>query len=258
MVKIKKDSNFIINKGKNIDVSNSLLMLGFPTYGLVGGICSYFLINNFDMEEIASIDINPSSMVPTIVVEKAIPKSPIRIYSGDMICGPDGKCDRLTICVSDIPVPPNLLYEISELIIEWAKANKIKMILNLEGIPQQSEDKEIHFYGVSTESTVEILKKLDIKLLDGVITGFSASLMYNAKINQIDALSIFSNVHPDVADAEAASKMISKILPLLPKVSFDLTPLLEKAKIIESDMKEKVETHKDNINKLQRNPTMYQ
>ena len=76
---------------KEMDLSNSMLVVAFPTVGLVSSIAGRFIIDSLKLKEIGAIV--SKNFTPTTVIHNSIPSPPVRIYAGNKICGPDGSCE---------------------------------------------------------------------------------------------------------------------------------------------------------------------
>ena len=77
-------------------LKDAVLIVGFPSIGLVGTIVANFLINNLKLEQIGIID---SARFPAIsVVKDGEPHNPMRLYAGEQVCN-DGTCNQVVVWI---------------------------------------------------------------------------------------------------------------------------------------------------------------
>ncbi len=74
---------------KEEDLSNSLLVVAFPTVGLISSIAGHFIVDTLKLEEIGTIV--SKEFMPATVIHNSKPSPPVRIYAGKKKCGPNGK-----------------------------------------------------------------------------------------------------------------------------------------------------------------------
>ena len=92
----------------------NILLVGFPSNGLVGTFSISYLVHYLGMKQIGEID-HPD-LPPTLFVEDGEILAPIRIY----------KKDNLFVIMSDLPFDPYRAYDFSESILQYCKNNDIK------------------------------------------------------------------------------------------------------------------------------------
>ncbi|MEK6832403.1 MAG: PAC2 family protein [Thermoproteota archaeon] len=96
-------------KISKITSQENILLVGFPSNGLVGTFTISYLIHNLDMKQIGEID--HLDIPPTLFIEDGEILSPIRIY----------KKNNIFVIISDLPLDPNLAYSFAESILEYCK-----------------------------------------------------------------------------------------------------------------------------------------
>ncbi|MCK5459162.1 MAG: PAC2 family protein, partial [Thermoplasmatales archaeon] len=72
---------------EEVDLSNSMLIVAFPTVGLISSIAGHFIIDSLKLDPIGTITSN--QFMPATVIHKSIPSPPVRIYAGKKKCGPN-------------------------------------------------------------------------------------------------------------------------------------------------------------------------
>src|SRR4030042_2036987 len=92
---------------EDIDLSNCLLIVAFPTVGLISSIAGHFIIDSLKLKEIGTII--SKDFMPATIIHKGKPSPPVRIYAGDKECEPDGKCEQIAIIISEFMPPHNII-----------------------------------------------------------------------------------------------------------------------------------------------------
>ena len=116
---------------KDVDLSNSLLVVAFPTVGLISSIAGHYIVDSLKLKEIGTIASN--RFMPATVIHNSIPSPPVRIYAGEKICGPDGSCEQIAVIISEFMPPLEIIKPLSDKILEWADSKGCKTIVALEG-----------------------------------------------------------------------------------------------------------------------------
>ena len=73
----------LIEYAKN-DLSNCLLVVAFPTVGLISSIAGQFIIDTLKLKEIGTI--LSKEFMPATVIHNSKPSPPVRIYAGEKKC----------------------------------------------------------------------------------------------------------------------------------------------------------------------------
>lgn len=196
----------------------NLLLVGFPSNGLIGTFTISYLVYNLKMKLIGEID-HPG-LLPTLFIENGEIFGPIRVYNKD----------NLFVIMSDLPFDPELAHEFSETLIEFAKKNNIGTIIIVSGLDSTHRAHNApKAYGVVTHPKLEkILYENDIpKFLSGTIFGTDAAVISAFRETNIPVLALYCECHPFFPDPEAsvyAITLLSKIL----KVKIDTSEIQKK------------------------------
>ncbi len=244
---------------KRVDLRGATIIDGFPSVGLVSSIAANYLIKVLEMEHIGIMD---SIHFPTVsLIRDATPLSPVRIYAGRK----EKSGDQIVAFISEFQAPPNLIRPISNTIIDWAIAQKCKMIVSPEGLvvdPELRDSAEISdiVFGIaSSPRGRELLKQHGIQSFEeGVISGVAGVLLNEGRKRDFDVLTLLAEAHPDFPDAKAAALVLEAIDDLLLGIDFDAKPLFEEAQRIEEHIREiqkQTITHKDERGPAR--PSMY-
>ena len=191
--------------------TENILLVGFPSNGLVGTFTISYLNYYLKMQQVGEID-NPD-LPPTLFVENGEILAPIRIY----------KKETLYVIISDLPFEPYLAYDFAESILDFCKKNKIQKIIIVSGMETLNRDpKTPKIFGLTTHQSLEkILYQNDIsKFLAGSIFGTDAALISVFRKSKIPALILYSECHPFFPDPQASIIAITTLAKIL-KIKVD-------------------------------------
>lgn len=231
---------------KDIDISNALVILGFPTAGLIGSIAGNYISSKLNLERVGSI--NSKHFMPSVIIRDSKPMPPVQIYHADRnICGKNDICDNLVTITSDFPVPPQIVNSMIEKIQKWTDKENISLFLGLEGLKSTNKNKEqVDVYGVGSNSRMfEILNEYNIeKIREGLIAGFTGAFLSAETERNKEMICMLTEAHLAFPDSRAAARLLEKVDEMLPGVSIDLEPLYEEAEKIENNIKEYMQQSK--------------
>lgn len=204
-----------MSQSKNTE---NTLLVGFPSNGLIGTFTISYLVYYLKMKLIGEMD-HPGLM-PTLFIENGEIFGPIRIYNKD----------NLYVIMSDLPLDPELAYEFSKSIIEFAKEKKIAKTIIVSGMDSQTRDpKKPKAYGLVTHQTLEkLLYDNEIpKFLAGTVFGTDAAVISAFRESNIPALVLYCECHPFFPDPEASVHAITVLSKIL-KIKIDTTEIQKK------------------------------
>ena len=230
---------------KKEDLSNSMLVVTFPTVGLISSIAGHFIIDSLKLEEIGTIV--SKEFMPATVIHKSKPSPPVRIYAGKKKCGPDGACEQLAVIISEFMPPYNIIKPLADKILEWSDKKGCKTIVALEGTHAIGEGKKKPMvYGVGSNIEMKnLLKKYKIEeTKEGMITGVTGVLLYEGVLMQRDVICLLSEAHSAFPDSRAAGNLLKKLDIMLPEIKIDPKPLYKEAEKIEAQIKRFMEQSK--------------
>lgn len=185
---------------------DNILLVGFPSNGLVGTFTISYLVHNLEMKQIGEID-HPD-LPPTLFVEDGEILPPIRIY----------KKNNIYVIMSDLPFDPFIAYDFAESILEYCKKNQIKKIIIVSGMESINRDpKSPKIFGLVTHQSLEkVLYDYGIsKFLSGSIFGTDASMITAFRKSQVPALVLYAECHPFFPDPEASIVAITTVAKIL-------------------------------------------
>ncbi len=244
----------LIEYGK-IDLSNSLLVIAFPTVGLISSIAGHFIIDQLKLDEVGAII--SKEFMPATVIHNSKPSPPVRIYAGKKKCGPDGTCEQLAVIISEFMPPYNIIKPLADKIISWAKEKGCKSIVSLEGTHAVGDRKKNYkVYGVGSNPLMKtLLKKYKIEeTKEGMITGVNGVILYEGVLMKRDVICLLSEAHDSFPDSRAAGNLLNKLDIMLPQIKIDPKPLYKEAEEIEKRIKTYMEQSKPTAPSMQQVP----
>jgi len=218
---------------KKIKSKNPTIIVGFQGVGLVGSLAAAYIRENLEPEQIGFID--TLDITPLALIVNTELRFPIRIFEYPKA--------KLIIFESELPLPVQLSNRIAKEIVDFAKKNKAKRIICMEGVRVNELFKEPKLFGIgNSEKEDQVLKKKGIDLLNnGVMMGLSAAVMLEAKANKVPAICLMSEAHPQYPDGKAAAKIIEGVNKILYGVDIKTKDLLKQAKDFEDKLKKLIE-----------------
>lgn len=224
----------------------AMMVVGFPTHGLVGSVAASYLVHTLDMTPVGYMV--GEEFPPTVVMEEGVVTAPIRFYASKTVCGPDRQCDQLVVVISDIQPPLTMLSELGRTLLDWAEAKGIQLIVAVEGQPIEKETKgDARIVAMANRAAAPLLDRYELTAASGVVTGFAGGLLLPAIPRPTPVLCLIAQAHKDYPDARAAAKVIETINPLVPLLVLNTRPLREKARQIEAEVRHNLEQQQKSI-----------
>ena len=242
---------------KEVDLSNSMLIVAFPTVGLISSIAGHFIIDSLKLDPIGTITSN--QFMPATVIHKSIPSPPVRIYAGKKKCGPNDICNTIAIIISEFMPSPEIIKPLVDKIFAWAEKKGCKVILSLEGMHAiGDEKKKSKVFGIATTPEMKkTLKNFKIsQTQEGMITGVTGVLLYQGMLEKRDVLCLLAETQTKYPDSRAAAVLLEKLDIMLPLIKIDPTPLYEEAEKIEENIKKFMEQSKPTAPVIPTTPTL--
>lgn len=245
---------------KKMDLSESMVLVAFPTVGMISSIAGNYIIDSLNLQEIGSIVSRYFS--PTAIIHKSKASPPVRIYAGNKNCGPDGSCEQIVVIISEFMPPWEIIQPLAEKILEWADEKNVKIITALEGTHALGDLKKKEFVVRGIGSTSEMKKFLDKYSIDqtteGMITGVTGVLLYKGVLEKRNVICLLSEAHEAYPDSRSAANLVKKLDIILPGIKIDPEPLYNEAKKIEANIRKFLEQSKPTAPGLPKTPpSMY-
>ena len=217
-------------------IRGAMMVVGFPTHGLVGSVAASYLVHTLDMTSVAYM--TSEEFPPTVIMEEGVVSAPVRFYASKVVCGVDRSCEQLVVAISDIQPPAESLNHLGRAILDWAETKGVQLIVAVEGQPLDEEIRgDARVVAMANRAAAPLLGKYRFEPANGVVTGFAGGLLLAAIGRNTPVLCLVAQAHKDYPDARAAAKVIETINPLVPMLVLDTKPLREKAQEIEAEVR---------------------
>ena len=245
------DRALTIVETRDAPLQGAMMVVGFPTHGLVGSVAASYLVHTLDMDPVAYLA--SEEFPPTVVMESGVVTAPIRFYASKVVCGVDRRSEQLVVAISDIQPPLGLLNELGRAVLDWAERKGIQLVVAVEGQPLETDlEGDARVVAMANRAAAPLLEKYRYDAANGVVTGFAGGLMLSAIPRGLPTLCLVAQAHKDFPDARAAAKVIETMNPLVPMLILDTKPLREKAREIESEVRRNLEVQRKSMNHVRR------
>lgn len=224
-----------------VDLRQALVVIGFPSVGLVGSIATAYLVDSLRLKEIGAVI--STTFPPTAVVHDGIGSSPIRIFMGDVVCGPDGNCEQLCVIVSNMTPKPAMVAPLAHALVSWAREHGARELVCLEGLSVEGgPSEEARILGLASDETGRGMLELLMvpPQSDGLLVGLGGVLLYAARAVRQPALCLLAETREGFPDARGAAKLLEVLQPLVPLLKIDEKPLLEQAQVLEAAFRDQI------------------
>jgi len=220
--------NVTIEEYERLDLSNELLVMGFPGLTLTGTITAEYLIRALSLKEVGIII--GETFPPAITVSGSKITPPIRICVGE---GGRGY-DKIAVMSSITIIDDKYAYSMAKLISDWIKEKEISLSILIAGAPGQGPDV---LYIATTDYAKSVAEMVGLTSpSNAVIYGFPAALLLEASRRDADLILLLVKARERTPDAEAASDAIKVISHIL-EMDVNTEPLVEEIKALEENLK---------------------
>ncbi|OPX62127.1 MAG: PAC2 family protein [Methanomassiliicoccales archaeon PtaB.Bin134] len=236
------EGDIFIHEYGEVDLKDAMVVIGFPSVGLVSSIASNYIVRSMKLERKAAII--SKRFPPYTIIHEGIPSPPVRIYSGHRGCEDKGEqCEKLAVITCEFMPQPELIKELSNDILGWCKKKGISTIMTLEGINLGAEGEGKVFGVGTTQRTRAMLETYGVKeLKEGMVTGISGLLLSEGERYQMDVICLLGSARTDLPDARGAANLLEVVGDMLPEIKLDPEPLVKEAEQIETEMQKAMES----------------
>jgi len=227
-----------VHEYKKKDLSNAMVIISFPTVGLVSTIAANFLISNLKLELVAAFA--SEDFYPAAIIQDGVPMPPVRVYAGDHVCGPKDSCEQLVVITSELPIKTASYTPLAEKIIQWCRQRNCHIVTSIEGVnsPEPPEEPIKVFSVGSNEEALNHLKGLNTEpLTTGMVSGLSGILLYKGNMENFSVATLLAEAHAEYPDSRSAAAVLTVLQKMLPQIKVDPGPLIEQAKQIEGQVR---------------------
>lgn len=238
--------NVDIREVEKVSLKNPVVIEGFPGIGMVGTISASYLAEKLDMKLVGSM--HSPQFPPISAIHDYKPVSPARIYASEK--------HNLIVLFSEFVIPANLVYALSNTIIDYAKEKKAKAIYSLAAIASPQPQNTIHGIA-STKEMADLLKKNGVDLIkEGATQGVSGILIAECAARNFPAANIMSETDAAL-DPKASARLLEKLKQILGLDFLDTKPLLKEGDKVEErvrDAMEKMKAMHADYKNMEQNP----
>ncbi len=220
------ESEIIVDR---VDVKNPILITSFPGIGLVGTIATAHFIMELQPENVGILD---SKLLPPVAsLFEGVVLPPIRIYqSVDM---------GFVLIHSDVPIVPQIAYDISKRIVQWAMEIEAKRLYSLAGVATFEDKKRVFGAATKKELLEEIKDHVEI-FKTGTISGIAGSILNECVAQKFPGIVILGETagfNPDPRAAASVVEAMNKIMGW----EISVEKLIKEAEMIEAQMQKLAE-----------------
>lgn len=221
----------------------SVIIEGFPGFGLVGNITTEFLIDHLNAELIGTV--KADEVQPLIAVHDGKVVQPIGVFY-------DEKNNIVIMHV--ITSAAGIEWKLAETILKLAREIEAREIISIEGVVG-GEDREIRgFYFSNNAKGRKRFENMKAeKLREGIVVGVTGALMLE---RDFPFSAIFVETHSNMPDSRASAKAI-ELLDKYLNLKVDPRPLLRQAEVFEDKIKKLLEQSKTMMSEQEKKKMSY-
>ncbi len=246
---LREPSDVKIVDTRDESLKGAMMVVGFPTHGLVGSVAASYLVHALDMSLVAYM--TSEQFPPTVIMEEGVVNAPVRLYASKLVCGPDRSCDQLVVVIADIQPPVGMLNGLGRVLLDWAETKGVQLVIAIEGQPIESEvHGDARVVAMANRAAAPLLERYTFQAANGVVTGLAGGIMLGAIGRTTPVLCLVAQAHKDYPDARAAAKVIETVNPLVPLLVLDTKPLREKARQIEAEVRKTLQQTRESVSKM--------
>ncbi len=216
---------------------NPVLLTSFPGIGLVGTIATGYFITELQLEDLGILD--SSAIPPVATLYEGVVLPPIRIYQSQEL--------NFLLIHSDVPIIPQIAYEISRVIVDWAMEVNVRRIFSLAGIATFEDKKRVFGAVTHKELLAEIKDHVEI-LRTGTISGVAGSILNECIAVKFPGIALLGETSGFNPDPRASANLIGALNRIL-GWNINVQKLLQEAEFIEAQMQKLAEQTVEEVKK---------
>ncbi|MFH1916124.1 MAG: PAC2 family protein [Nanoarchaeota archaeon] len=194
------------------------VIMGFPGFGLVGTICTEFLIDHLKAEQIGEFVYD--ELPATVAIHKTKLIMPMAIFYD--------KRNNIVV-LHTILNTKGYEWQITDIIVDFLKKTKAKEVISLEGVGSMSGEEDTKIYSYNNPALVKLGA---VPVEESIIIGVTSAMM----LRYPDTTCIFAGTHSQLPDSKAAAFVIALLDKYL-GLKVDYEPLIKQAQEFETKIK---------------------
>jgi uncharacterized protein len=237
--------DLFIHEYKPIRLERAMVVIGFPSIGLVSSIAANFIVKQMKLEKVAAVI--SDEFPPYSIVHEGNVIPPMRIHAGSRICDEKGEnCENLVVITSEFMPDPSLLRPLVDLIIDWGRKNDANTIVTLEGVNMGENPEQKDILAVATgERCKKMLATYGMKeFMEGMVSGLSGVMLSEGDRLEQDVICLLGPARSDFPDARGAARLLEQLAKMLPELKLDPEPLFREAETVEKELRANLERMK--------------
>ena len=214
--------------------NEKLLIVAFPSAGLVGAFATSYLTAQLEMKDIGELEFTKVS--PSYVIKNGEIYGPVRIYNKDNIYA----------ILSHIPLSPISTYDLIIKSIEFAKNNNIKKIIIPRGLEMDENDKSdpISYGLVANKNSKSLLDEYNLPSIpDVTVFGADASVISALKNSEVLSVVLYTTCRRMLPDDDAIIRSIKTLADII-KVKVETEKFEERLEKISKENEKLIEETK--------------
>jgi uncharacterized protein len=214
--------------------NEKLLIVAFPSAGLVGAFATSYLTSQLQMKDIGELEF--AKISPSYVIQNGEIYGPVRIFNKD----------NLYAILSHIPLSPISTYDLITKSIEFAKNNNIKKIIIPRGLEIDKNDKNdpISYGLVVNKNSKSLLDEYNLPIIpDVTVFGADASVISALKNSEILSIVLYTTCRMMLPDDDAIIKSIKTLADII-KVKVETEKFEERLEKISKENEKLIEETK--------------
>ena len=194
------ENEIYLHEYRSETYSGAMMIVGFPSIGLVSSIAANFIIRTSKLERVAGLMSN--SFPPYAFIHKGVPSPPVRIYAGERQCKDGEQCQQVVTVAAEFMPKPEQVRPLAERLLDYCSEKGIETIVALEGINWPGNEEMEIFGAGSTNESREMLKKYGVEeLKEGMVSGISGVLLFEGEVRGINVICLLGPARPNFPDA---------------------------------------------------------
>ncbi|HEV8289873.1 MAG TPA: PAC2 family protein [Candidatus Norongarragalinales archaeon] len=215
-----------IREIEKIKLKDPIIIEGFPGIGMIGTIAANYLAEKLEMQLVGYIA--SPQFPPIAAIHDFRPVSPARIYASEKY--------NIIALFSELVIPAEIVFDLSNKIIDWAQSKGAVAIYSLAGIATENPEDKIYAI-TSTKEMTEKLSRLKIELVrEGATQGVSGVLIAECAARKFPAANLMIQTNTPL-DPKGAAALIDKLAPII-GIKIDTAPLVAEGEKVQARMKE--------------------
>ena len=217
-----------IKEFKPLKLEGGYLIDGFPSVGFSSAIAVESMIHTSDFKLAGIID--SENFPPISIIKNGEPNFPTRIFVNESL--------KVGVFLSYLTLEQSLHRATANAMLQWAKENKIELILSSVAIKDPQGNEEMIGIG-STESARKKIREAGFKVLEhGTVPGIPGILLNEGSITEQDVIVIVFHTNGEGPDFKSSADLCMAMSKLIPRASCNISLLQKEAEKAEEVIKE--------------------